>query len=203
MATRYDKRDYMWPGHRGHRHDEDLGSRPDPRASTSLTVGHTYGVTTVVPVASIHPAFDQVAALFDDYRAHYGRPSSPEITRSWLHEQVTQRRLTAAAAIRADDVCGFITVTTMPASLMLGTAWSIRDLYVAPNHRRSGIANALLQHIIHDARAAGAHRVSLQTETDNIPALTLYTEIGFQPVTGLELLNLTLDPTHQDPGDKA
>ncbi|AXO37897.1 hypothetical protein MicB006_5639 [Micromonospora sp. B006] len=84
---------------------------------------------------------------------------------------------------------------------MLGTSWSIRDLYVAPLHRRSGTANALLQHVIRDARAAGAHRVSLQTETDNIPALTLYTDIGFQPVTGLELLNLTLVSIRQDPGD--
>lgn len=150
-------------------------------------------------MASAHPAFDQLAALFDDYRAHYGQPSSPEITRSWLHDQLAQHRISAAAAIRANQVCGFITATIMPASLMLGTAWSIRDLYVVPHHRRGGIANSLLQHVIRNARAAGAHRVSLQTETDNIPALTLYSEVGFQPVTGLELLNLTLDPTHQIP----
>ncbi|MET7945582.1 GNAT family N-acetyltransferase [Micromonospora sp. NPDC005324] len=155
--------------------------------------------TTIVPMASAHPAFDQLAALFDDYRAHYGQPSSPEITRSWLHDQLAQHRISAAAAIRANQVCGFITATIMPASLMLGTAWSIRDLYVVPHHRRGGIANSLLQHVIRNARAAGAHRVSLQTETDNIPALTLYSEVGFQPVTGLELLNLTLDPTHQIP----
>ncbi|WP_167493138.1 GNAT family N-acetyltransferase [Micromonospora ureilytica] len=160
-------------------------------------------MTTVEPITSTHPAFDQVAALFDDYRTHYGQPSAPQNTRSWLHEQISQHRLTAAAAIRAEQVSGFITVTIMPASLMLGTAWSIRDLYVTPDHRRTGIANALLQHVIHNAANAGAHRVSLQTETDNVPALTLYTDIGFQPVTGLELLNLTLNPTRQDPGDTA
>jgi ribosomal protein S18 acetylase RimI-like enzyme len=159
--------------------------------------------TTIVPIAGTHPAFDQVAALFDDYRVHYGQPSSPDITRSWLHDQVTQQRMSAAAAIRRDRVCGLITVTIMPASLRLGTAWSIRDLYVAPDHRRSGIANALLQHIIHRARAAGAHRVSLQTETDNIPALALYTEAGFRPVTGLQALSLTLGPAHQDPAGTA
>ncbi|MEU8337566.1 GNAT family N-acetyltransferase [Micromonospora tulbaghiae] len=159
--------------------------------------------TTIVPVAPAHPAFDQVAALFDDYRAHYGQPSTPEITRSWLHDQIAQHRISVAAAVRADRVRGFITVAVTPASLRLGTSWSIRDLYVAPHHRRSGIANALLQHVIRNARAAGAHRVSLQTETDNIPALTLYTEIGFQPVTGLELLNLTFDPARQDPGGTA
>ncbi|MEU1762016.1 GNAT family N-acetyltransferase [Micromonospora sp. NPDC005223] len=107
--------------------------------------------------------------MFDDYRAHYGQPSTPEITRSWLHDQIAQHGISVAAATRADHVCGFITVMITPASLMLGTFWSIRDLYVPPHHRRSGIANALLRHVIRNARAAGAHRVSLQTETDNTP----------------------------------
>ncbi|MFF5172163.1 GNAT family N-acetyltransferase [Micromonospora sp. NPDC000089] len=140
-----------------------------------------------------HPLLDRVAALFDDYRVHYGLPTSPARTRTWLGDQLAQHRLTAAAAVRADEVCGFVTVVVMPASLMLGTAWSIRDLYVAPRHRRAGVANALLRHTIEAARAAGALRVSLQTESDNHSALRLYAEVGFQPVTGLELLNL--DPT--------
>jgi ribosomal protein S18 acetylase RimI-like enzyme len=80
----------------------------------------------------------------------------------------------------------------IPASLMLGTAWSIRDLYVAPQQRRCGIARALLQHVVGEASAAGASRVSVQTEADNAAALRLYTAAGFQPVSGLELLNLTL-----------
>jgi ribosomal protein S18 acetylase RimI-like enzyme len=105
---------------------------------------------------------------------------------------MAEHRMTIAAAIDAGQACGFITTTVMPASLMLGTAWSIRDLYVAPQHRRSGIAHALLQHVLNDARAAGANRVSVQTEADNVPALGLYTAVGFQPVSGLELLNLSL-----------
>jgi GNAT superfamily N-acetyltransferase len=56
--------------------------------------------------------------------------------------------MTIAAAVRAGWPCGFITTTIMPASLMLGTAWSIRDLYVAPQCRRSGIARTLLQHAV-------------------------------------------------------
>ncbi|WP_175441529.1 GNAT family N-acetyltransferase [Micromonospora humi] len=150
-------------------------------------------------MTSTHPVFDEFAVLFDDYRVHYGQPSALQSTRSWLREQVARHRLAAAAAIRAQEVCGFITVTVMPASLRLGTAWSIRDLYVAPDHRRTGIADALLRHVIRNAGDAGAHRVSLQTETDNVPALTLYTDIGFQPVTGLELLNLTVDPPRHVP----
>jgi ribosomal protein S18 acetylase RimI-like enzyme len=159
--------------------------------------------TTIVPIGPAHPAFDQVAALFDDYRVHYGQPSSREITRSWLRDQLARRRLSAAAAVRADHVRGFVTTAVMPASLRLGTAWSIRDLYVAAHHRRSGIANALLERVLQDASAAGAHRVSLQTETDNLPALALYAHVGFRPVTGLELLGVSLDPSRHDEGDPA
>ena len=96
------------------------------------------------------------------------------------------------AALRAGRACGFIAASVMPASLALGTAWSVRDLYVAPPHRRMGIARVLLRQVIDDARQAGAHRVSLQTETGNTAALTLYTAAGFRPVTGLELLSVDL-----------
>jgi ribosomal protein S18 acetylase RimI-like enzyme len=145
-----------------------------------------------------HPAFGQVAALFDDYRTLYGRPPSPQLARDWLHGQLAQHQITVTAALHAGQARGFITATVMPASLTLGTAWSIRDLYVAPQHRRRGIARALLRHVIDDARAAGAGRVSLQTEAGNT-ALALYMTAGFQPVHGLQLLNLTLTPEdHHD-----
>ena len=152
-------------------------------------------MTTVAPITPGHPAFDRVAELFDGYRVHYGQPPDPERTRTWLREQITQGGLVVAAA----GSSGLITATVMPASLTLGTVWSIRDLYVAPGHRRGGVARALVAHIVARARAAGARRVSLQTETGNVPALALYTGLGFRPVTGLELLNLTFEPSGPRP----
>jgi ribosomal protein S18 acetylase RimI-like enzyme len=151
-----------------------------------------------VPVTPTHSTFGQVADLFDEYRTHYGRPASPEVTRDWLNGQLVQQRMRITAAIEAGHACGFITTTVMPASLMLGTAWSIRDLYVAPQHRGRGIARTLLQHVISSARVAGAHRVSLHTETDNVPARRLYAAAGFEPVIGLELLNLAVGPGDPD-----
>ena len=146
----------------------------------------------VVQMTPSHPVFGQVAALFDDYRAHYGQPPSSRLAREWLHGQLAQHRMTIAAAIGAGRACGFVTTIVIPASLMLCTAWSIRDLYVAPQQRRSGIARALLQHVAGEARAAGASRVSVQTEAGNSPALRLYAAAGFQPVSDLEVLNLSL-----------
>jgi GNAT superfamily N-acetyltransferase len=146
-----------------------------------------------------HSAFGAVAALFDDYRAHYGWPPSLQLTQDWLHAQVTRQAMMITAALRSGRACGFIAVSVLPASLALGTAWSIRDLYVASAHCRTGIARVLLQQVIDDARQAGAHRVSLQTETSNTPALTLYATAGFQPVTALELLTINLARDPQEP----
>ena len=139
------------PARRG-RLREPVGGRPG-----LVTVSENDPVTTpVVQITRSHPAFGQVAALFDDYRAHYGLLPSPRVTRDWLHGQLAQHQLAIMAAVCAGQACGFITTTVMPASLMLGTAWSVRDLYVAPQRRGSGIARALLQQVIDDARAAGA-----------------------------------------------
>lgn len=143
---------------------------------------------TVVRISPSHSAFGAVAGLFDDYRAHYGGPSSPQPTQDWLHAQVTRQAMMITAALRPGRACGFITASVMPASLALGTAWSIRDLYVAPGHRRGGIARALLEHVAGGARAVGANRVSLQTEAGNEPALRLYAAAGFQVVSDLKLL---------------
>jgi GNAT superfamily N-acetyltransferase len=176
-----------------------LATRPDGREFWCVIVSETDPVTTaVVQITPTHHVFGQVAALFDDYRAHYGRPPAPQLTREWLDEHLAQHRMTIAAAICAGQACGFITTTVMPASLMLGAAWSIRDLYVVPQRRRGGIARSLLQHVVDDARVAGAYRLSLQTEAGNTSALRLYAGAGFQPVSGLQLLNLTLTPDGQD-----
>jgi GNAT superfamily N-acetyltransferase len=133
-----------------------------------------------------------LAVLFDDYRAHYGQPRDLPATRTWLDGQLAQRRLMAFAAVERGQVHGFLSICPLPASLRLGLAWSIRDVFVAPQHRRRGVASTLLQHAIVNARRAGAQRVSLQTEAGNAAALSLYRTAGFQLVEGLEVLSLDL-----------
>ena len=147
----------------------------------------------IVAVTPSDDAFGRAAALFDEYRSHYGFPPSPRDTRTWLSDQLTHARLTMTCAAAADGrLSGFLTVAPLPASLVLCSFWAVRDLYVAPAHRRSGVARALLEHTVAAARAAGAQRLSLQTETDNAAALALYADFGFRPVDGLPQLSLPL-----------
>jgi GNAT superfamily N-acetyltransferase len=141
------------------------------------------------PVAPSDERFEQVVALFEAYRLHYDQHPHPDAARTWLTAQLTDQRLTAHIAMRDGQVRGLITCAVVPAALLLGVAWSVRDLFVDPGHRRTGVARALLQHAIDRARAAGALRLSLQTEPDNAAALALYTSLGFEPVTGVRTLS--------------
>ncbi|MEU4693384.1 GNAT family N-acetyltransferase [Actinoplanes sp. NPDC023714] len=143
----------------------------------------------IVPVTADFPG---VAALFDDYRAHYGHPYDPERTRAWLAEQLTTGRLEMAAATRDGTLHGLITSAVQPASLLLGVLVHVQDLFVKPDSRRAGVAHALLDHVIARAKTAGAVRVSLRTEDDNEAALALYTARGFTRVPGLTALSLRL-----------
>ncbi|MBV1849178.1 GNAT family N-acetyltransferase [Catellatospora tritici] len=145
-------------------------------------------ITRVTPA---DPGFGAVAELFDDYRAHYGLQRGFLGTRRWLQERADSGfRLYAAQ--HAGRPVGFGTVATVPASLTLGTVWMLRDLWVDPAHRGAGHGRALVAHVLAEARAAGARRLSLTTEHDNTAAQSLYRSLGFEPVEGFLTFNAAL-----------
>lgn len=147
---------------------------------------------TVVQLTVAHPWFGDGAALFDDYRQHYGANSAPEAVESWMREQILTDRMRLFGAVPDGRVRGICTVSVVPASLTLRTVWLVRDLYVDPSTRRGGLGGALLAHVAEAARVEGAHRLSLQTEPANDQARRLYARAGFEPVTEVILLDRLL-----------
>jgi GNAT superfamily N-acetyltransferase len=135
---------------------------------------------------------EELAELFDDYRAHYGQ--APDVARSvtWLERNLESSRLRAFVAADQGRSIGFATTMEVPASLQLGHFWQIRDLFVVPHQRRRGIGRALLDAVRIAATAAGASRLVLQTEIDNEAALRLYAESGYSLVEGYRALTLPL-----------
>ncbi len=139
--------------------------------------------------------------LFNQYRRHYGEPAdADERTIGWLTEMVRAQMLTiyTASVESAADASpiGLATSHAVPASLVMGRFWQLRDLYVLPQSRRQGVAAALVSAVREAAVAAGASRLSLVTERDNQTALGLYRRLGFSPVDGLASLSLDL-PSHE------
>jgi GNAT superfamily N-acetyltransferase len=137
---------------------------------------------------------EALAEMFDQYRVHYGE--APDVTRSasWLDENLSTSRLRAFVAEDGGRLLGFAITTELPASLRLTHFWQIRDLFVLPTHRRLGVARTLLASVRMAAIASGAHRLVVQTEEDNEPALRLYTDSGYGPIKGYRSLVLPLSP---------
>ena len=63
----------------------------------------------------------------------------------------------------------------------------IQDVYTAPDHRRAGAAELLLRWFKAAARERGAHRMQLETDTDNVPARALYAKVGFEWIAHKEV----------------
>ena len=55
----------------------------------------------------------------------------------------------------------------------------LNNLAVAPEHRRSGVASALLQKVLGDGARFGAQRATLEVRSSNTPAQQLYERFGF------------------------
>lgn len=136
--------------------------------------------------------FQSFVELFDGYRAHYGQHADLDRSHAWLIDATTAGPMRAFLA-RVDRVAaGICLIAICPASLALGEFWMVRDIYVDPRWRRTGVARALLDAVRAAAEKRGALRLTVQTEDDNVAALRLYERYGFGPVTGLRHLVLTL-----------
>jgi len=136
--------------------------------------------------------FESYVELFDRYRVHYGQAAEPGRSRAWLTNAMSTGLMRGFLARVDGGAGGICLIAICPASLTLGEFWMVRDIYVDPRWRRTGVARALLDAVRAAAQRRGALRLTLQTEDDNIAALRLYEGYGFGPVTGLRHLMLPL-----------
>jgi GNAT superfamily N-acetyltransferase len=144
----------------------------------------------IVEVDAASSSMPALVALFDSYRGHYGQPVNLVESRDWLNSQFASGGLRGYLARRDGEPAGIALVASIAASLRLGHSWQLRDLYVAQRHRRQGVGHALVAHVRDAAVADGALRLFLTTEADNVGALALYRDLGFEPVSGYTSLAL-------------
>jgi [ribosomal protein S18]-alanine N-acetyltransferase len=100
-------------------------------------------------------------------------------TRPWTREMYV-------AELEHSDVARFyIARDAVGEAIGFCSCWQIIDevhinnLAVLPEHRRSGVATALIERALADGAARGAHRATLEVRRSNEPALQLYERCGF------------------------
>ena len=84
--------------------------------------------------------------------------------------------LTGSAPVAGSTVVGFIMAWLVADEL------HINNLAVAPEARRRGVAAALLEHTLQEARQRGAGWCQLEVRASNTPARDLYGRYGFMPL---------------------
>jgi ribosomal protein S18 acetylase RimI-like enzyme len=136
------------------------------------------GLTTMVRLAG--PAdLDLIVPLFDVYRVFYRRTSDIEAARRFLRERFEREESVILLAFRDSIAVGFIQLYPMFSSAAMARSFVLNDLFVAPDARRLGVGEALLEAAAEYGRSVGAFRLTLSTELTNEAAQALYEKAGW------------------------
>jgi ribosomal protein S18 acetylase RimI-like enzyme len=120
----------------------------------------------------------EVARLLHAFNTEFDDPSPGE---AFLKQRI-------AHLIAADEVFVFLVgdgpdgvavVRLRPALWSPGLDAYLEELYVIPQRRGIGFGRALLEAVMEAARDAGAVRIELGTEEDDVEARALYESTGF------------------------
>ena len=123
---------------------------------------------------------ESLAEIFNAYRVFYHQEPNIDLARKFIHERITQKD--SKIFIKKDElnnILGFIQLYPTFSSVSAGKAWILNDLYVHEVNRRQGIAEELMQHVIQFGQNTNAKYLALETHFDNVPAQTLYKNMGF------------------------
>lgn len=123
-----------------------------------------------------NPADPQLEALLHEHLASLASISPAESMHALDIAGLQRPNVTFWAAYRGDDTVGCGALLELEP-----THGEIKSMRTAAEHIRTGIASALLQHIIKEAQRRAYKRISLETGSQAVfaPAHALYERFGF------------------------
>ena len=122
---------------------------------------------------------DELAVLFAQYRVFYQQTFVTEAAKQFLVERITNRESIIFIAIDEGQTAGFAQLYPSFSSVSMRKIWILNDLFVSAEHRRKGIAQALINEVVGYCKKTGSKRVVLSTAHDNFNAQKLYEKLGF------------------------
>ncbi|MEY2892034.1 MAG: hypothetical protein RJA98_1942 [Pseudomonadota bacterium] len=144
-----------------------------------------------------------IAVLFDAYRQFYEQtpdlPAAEAFILQRLQRQESVILLAETATVtpgvtRAHTVVGFCQLYPSFCSVEAAPIYTLYDLFVVPESRRTGAGRTLLLAADQHARAAGAVRMDLTTARTNARAQALYESLGWQRDEVFLAYNLRMAP---------
>ncbi|MBW8723165.1 MAG: GNAT family N-acetyltransferase [Polaromonas sp.] len=137
--------------------------------------------TVSVHLAAL-PDLPAVAALFDAYRQFYEQPADAARALQFIGDRMRNQEsviLVAQAADAGDALVGFCQLYPSFCSVIAQPIYTLYDLYVAPQARKTGAGRALMQAAHGHAQANGFARLDLTTARTNHAAQALYESLGW------------------------
>lgn len=125
-------------------------------------------------VTLLHGLLDCFGDAFDDPQT-YGE-ARPD--RDYLCARLTDPSFIALTALAGDTVIGGLAAYELKKFEQARSELYIYDLAVAADHRRRGVATALIQALRPIARDCGAWVIYVQADYGDEPALALYASLG-------------------------
>lgn len=123
----------------------------------------------------------ELARLFNDYRVFYAQPADLELASRFIEARVRGGDSVILVAPGGEgSLAGFCQLYPSFCSVAAAPIYVLYDLYVAPEHRRNGIAKRLLESAAARAKCDGKVRMDLTTAKDNFNAQALYESLGWQ-----------------------
>lgn len=99
---------------------------------------------------------------------------------AYLRRLLGSESFIALAALKGNDVVGGIAAYVLEKFEQERSEIYIYDLAVSENHRREGVATALIEKLREVAVARGVYAIFVQSDTsvEDQPAIALYTKLG-------------------------
>jgi ribosomal protein S18 acetylase RimI-like enzyme len=123
---------------------------------------------------------DVIAPLFDAYRQFYDQEPDLTLAKSFIHARLQNNEsVILLASYETQEVIGFCQLYPTFCSVEAKPIYSLYDLFVSPEARRSGAGKVLLQAAEKLAVASGKTRMDLTTARTNMPAQAAYESLGW------------------------
>ncbi|OIR01179.1 mycothiol acetyltransferase [mine drainage metagenome] len=134
-----------------------------------------------------------IAPLFDGYRIFYKQTADLAGAEKFISDRINKNESVIFLAEENNKAVGFTQLYPIFSSVGMKRCWLLNDLFVAPDARGKGVADALLQTAQQFGAETNSRWLMLQTAVDNYAAQKVYERNGWKKEQQFFTYNYALD----------